>query len=258
MRAERNRTPWRRAGAALVIAIGALALGLAPAWGADEREFTSDFMVENCTWAWFGDQNPFFSLRPGKQNVLEGEEVNDEGETIEIQAIVTNLRQTKKITYTTPRGKRVTVVARVVEERESEDGELVEVSRNWFSRCVETGDIFYFGEEVDDYEDGEIVGHGGAWRAGRKGALPGIIMPGTFLLGARYFQEIAPGVALDRGENMRMGLEVETPAGTFGDCVEVLDSNALNPDSPGDIKVYCAGIGIVKDESLELVEVGHI
>ena len=40
-------------------------------------------------------------------------------------------------------------------------------------------------------EDGRIVSHEGAWRAGVDGAQPGLIMPGTFLLGSRYFQEIA-------------------------------------------------------------------
>ena len=55
-----------------------------------------------------------------------------------------------------------------------------------------------------------------------------------------------------------MGLTVETPAGTFHNCVEVIDTNELSPDSPGDAKVYCAGVGIVKDEDLELVERGRI
>ena len=181
MRAWRNPSAWCRAGVVLAVAIGALGPGLGPAWGADEREFTKEFRIDDCTWAWFGNQNPYFSLRRGNQNVLEGEEENDEGGTTLVQAIITNLEQTKRIAFRSPSGKRITVIARVVEERESEDGELVEVSRNWFARCVETGDIFYFGEEVDDYEDGEIVGHEGGWQAGKNGAVPGIIMPGTFL-----------------------------------------------------------------------------
>jgi hypothetical protein len=145
------------------------------------------------------------------------------------------------------------VETRVVEERESEDGELVEVSRNFWAFCVETGSIFYFGEDVDDYEDGEIVGHEGAWRAGEDGAEPGIIIPGTFLIGSRYFQEIAPGVAMDRAEHTAMGLTVETEAGIFEDCAEILDSSPFDPGSE-DRKVYCPGIGLVIDEDLELVE----
>ena len=33
------------------------------------------------------------------------------------------------------------------------------------------------------------------------------MMPGTFLLGAKYFQETAPPNAVDRGENVAMGLD---------------------------------------------------
>ncbi|HWM94151.1 MAG TPA: hypothetical protein VN493_25565 [Thermoanaerobaculia bacterium] len=63
------------------------------------------------------------------------------------------------------------------------------VSRNWYSRCRQTHDVFYFGEEVDIYEDGQIVRHEGAWEAGKNGSQPGII-PARFLLGARDYQEL--------------------------------------------------------------------
>jgi hypothetical protein len=222
-----------------------------------QAAFTTDFRPEDCTWRSRGTQNPFFSLRPGYQVVIEGEE-EDDGELIEIRAEITVLRATRRITFDAPGGATVSLKARVIEERESEDGELVEVSRNFFAICRETGDVFYFGEDVDDYEDGEIVGHGGAWLAGVNGAQPGIIMPGRFLLGSKYFQEVAPGVAMDRGRNVDMGIQIDTPAGTFDGCVAVLDSTALDPEAEGDLKIYCPGVGIVMDEILELVEYGIV
>jgi hypothetical protein len=234
---------WRFAFALAIL----LALPQASAWGA--AEFTTDFRLEDCTWSAWGRQNPYLSLRPGRQLVLEGEE---DGEELRVE--ITVLRELETISFQTANGVTLTVVARVVEEREFEDGEIVEVSRNWFARCVETSDIFYFGEEVDNYEDGVVVDHDGSWRAGVDDARPGLIMPGTFLLGARYFQEVAPGVAEDRGENVAMGLHVAVPAGSFDDCVRVDDTNALSPGKP-DIKVYCPGVGQVRDESLRLV--GH-
>ena len=48
------------------------------------------------------------------------------------------------------------------------NGELVEVSRNFYARCTQTGDIYYFGEDVDIYEDGVVVSHDGAWLAGKE------------------------------------------------------------------------------------------
>ena len=59
-------------------------------------------------------------------------------------------------------------------------------------------------------EDGKVVSHDGAWLAGRHGAEPGIIMPDSaFMLGQRYYQELAPGVALDRAEHVETDLEID-------------------------------------------------
>jgi hypothetical protein len=112
------------------------------------------------------------------------------------------------------------VETRVVREVETKDGELIEISRNFFAICNETGNVFYFGEEVDIYENGVIVSHEGAWRAGQNGAKPGVIMPGSPMLGARYFQEIASGVAMDRAEVMQLNAVVGTPAGIFQRCLK--------------------------------------
>jgi len=249
LESSRSRS-WRPC-LVLTVALAALL----PPSAARAVPFTEAFELERCTWSSKGDQNPYFSLQPGYQLVLEGEE-DDEGEVVEIFVRITVLHQKERITFTTPSGEELTVVARVVEEREFEDGEIVEVSRNWYARCVETGAIYYFGEEVDDYEDGELVSHGGAWRAGVDGALPGIMMPGTFLLGAKYYQEIAPGVALDRAKHVAMGLEVPTPAGTFQNCVGLMESNPLD-EGPGDGKVYCPGVGIVIDGLITLIDYGR-
>jgi len=226
-------------------AIFAAALTLpSAAWSEDA--FTTDFRIEDCELEADG-RNAYFSLIPGDQLVLTGE---DDGEEEVVQ--ITVLQQKRTITFTTERGKQIRVKARVVEEREWVDDELVEVSRNYFARCDQTGDVFYFGEAVDIYEDGEIVSHDGAWLAGIGGAQPGVIMPGSYLLGSRYFQERAPG-AMDRGEHTAMGLTVATPAGTFHDCVEVIETSPLEPGHES-LKRYCPGIGLVQDNDVLLEE----
>jgi hypothetical protein len=224
-----------------------LVLGRGAVQAQPDAAFTDDFRLEDCTFANEG-RNPYFSIEPGDRFRFEGEE---DGEAVVL--LIRVLGKTKNIRLTTESGDQLRVKARVVEEREWVDGELVEVSRNFFARCEETNDVFYFGENVDNYEDGEIANHNGTWLAGRDGALPGLIMPGTFLLGSRYFQEIAPGVALDRGENVAMGLDVEVPAGSFHGCVQVRETNSLEPGSEG-LKTYCPGVGLVIDEAAELVD----
>ncbi len=225
-----------------------LVLGSGVAVAQPATGFTADFPVDDCTFARDGGNDLFVSLHPGDFLRLEGE---DDGETVVL--VITALNKTRTIKFRTKDGEEVQVKARIVEERETVDGELVEVSRNFFARCVETNDVYYFGENVDIYEDGEIVSHDGAWLAGKAGALPGIIMPGTFLLGSRYFQEIAPGVALDRGENTTTGLEMDTPAGLFKNCVEVIETSPLEPGHESR-KVYCPDVGLVIDSSVELVD----
>ena len=229
--------------------LAALALALCVTTPLAAQEFTTDFDVERCTFASHGRQNPYFSLQPGDQVTLEGE---DDGEEIKVE--ITVKRGTKTITFRTPDGATKTVRARVVEEKEWKDGELAEVSRNWFARCIETNDVFYFGESVDFYEDGRISGHGGSWQAGVNGAQPGIIIPARFLLGARYFQEIASeDEAMDRAENVEMGLTVTAAGETFEDCVKVRETSPLEPGGES-FKVYCPGVGMVQDDEIVLTD----
>jgi hypothetical protein len=207
----------------------------------DDGEYTTNFRTENCTFSSEG-RNPFFILEPNYQLTLRGE--TDEG--AEAELIVTVLEETKEVDG---------IQTRVVEERESEDGELVEISRNFFAICEETNSVFYFGEEVDDYEDGQVVAHEGAWLAGEDDARAGIIMPGTILLGSRYHQEIAPDVALDRAEIVEDDEVLQTPADTFENVLVVRETTPLEPDED-ELKYHAEGVGIIQDETLKLEEFG--
>ncbi len=210
-----------------------------------DDDFTSDFAIDRCGFANSGGQNPYFSLQPGSRLVLEGD---DDGETLRLE--ITVLAATKTVEFVAPGGRAMRVVTRVVEEREWVDGELHEVSRNWLARCRQTNDVFYFGEEVDFYENGQIVDHHGSWEAGVDGAQPGILVPARFLLGARYYQELAPGIALDRAENVEMGLTLNLAGRRLRDCVAVAETSAL--ESGESAKVYCPGVGLVIDDDIEL------
>lgn len=199
--------------------------------------FTQTFYMERCTWSTTG-QNLFFSLNPGTRLVHEGDEDGEEA-----RLITTVFDKTKQVAG---------VPTRVIEERHYVNGELFEVSRNFYSLCRENNSVFYFGEEVDFYEDGQIIGHEGAWLAGVNGAKPGLYMPGLPLLGARYYQEIAPDAALDRAEIVSVTAAADVPAGSFEQCIETLETTPLEPGSES-IKVYCPDVGIVDDDGLVLV-----
>ena len=174
--------------------------------------------------------------------LYEGE---DDGE--EVTLLITVLKRTKMVD-----GVRCSIV----KEMEWKDGELFEISWNYFAICRKTKAIFYFGEDVDFFEDSEVVGHGGAWLSGENGAFFGLNMPGFPVLGARYFQEIAPEVALDRAEHVSLTAEVETEAGEFENCLSIVETNAVEPGDVA-VKFYAPGVGMVKDGSIELVEYGR-
>jgi hypothetical protein len=145
-----------------------------------------------------------------------------------------------------------TVVARVVEERETLDGELSEISRNYFANCWPSRDVYYFGEDVDIYKNGRVHAHEGAWRHGSNNAHFGLMMPGTPVVGMRHYQELAPKVAMDRVEIVSISARSTTPAGVFDNCLKARETTPLETFAR-ETKVYARGIGIVEDGSLKLV-----
>jgi len=268
MKRSNDGSGGRERAALALASVGLLALGLAVAsWaeiaksGSQQLLYTTDFRLGDCAWenddTADGLGNPYFPLVPGHFLRLEGEE--KKGEELRVEITVCEDACGGGAYGVAGDGTKVVdgVTTRVLREQEWEDGELAEVSFNYFARCTRNGGVFYFGEDVDDYDDGEISGHGGAWHAGVDGALPGLVMPGNFLVGSRYYQEIAPGVALDRGDNtaddLALDLEAFDPGPPFEDCVSVLESSGLSA-SDSSYKAYCPTLGLVIDDSIELVD----
>ena len=180
--------------------------------------------------------NEFFPLTPGTTLVLEGTE---DGELINVTIDVTS--------DTEPVGTVNTVV---VTETETIDGELAEISRNYYAQS-DTGAVCYFGEAVDNYEDGVVANNDGSWRADDAGNAPGIIMPATPAVGDIYNNEAAPGVAEDMSEIIALGEAISTTGGDFTDTVSAEDCNPLDREEP-ELKVYAIDTGIVFDNGIEL------
>ena len=197
--------------------------------------WTSDFSAEKADLGPNG-RNPYFILEPGYVLTLaDGDE----------QLVITVLDETKLVDG---------VQTRVVEERESKAGHLAEISRNFFAISRRTNGVYYFGEEVDIYKDGKVVKHEGAWLSGVKGARFGLYMPGLPLLGAKYYQEIAPGEAMDRGEIISVTETIKVAAGEFKNCLKTEDSSQI--EAAKEFKYYAPGVGLVQEEDLKLISHG--
>lgn len=187
-------------------------------------------------------RNRYFILEPGYQLVLEGKE-----ERRAVQLTITVLDEVKTVAG---------VETRVVEERETADGQLVEVSRNYCAIGARSHHVYYFGEDVDEYNGNQVV-HGGAWLAGVNGATFGILMPGEVKTGARYYQEKAPRVAMDRAENVSVSDEFTAPAGRFIHCLKVKETTPLEPGNV-EYKLHAPDVGLVQDGGLRLVRYGLV
>jgi hypothetical protein len=219
------------------LAIGLLLLG-APAPGAQTgKDWQSVFPVDKKTLGVKGS-NPYFILTPGYQLSYKNAADTD---------TVTVLNETKLIDG---------VETRVVEDRELKNGQLIELTHDYYAIDSATNDVYYFGEDVDVYRNGKVTGHEGAWRAGVKGAKFGLMMPGKPEAGQRFYEEQAPGVGMDRAEIVSDSERVSTPAGTFENCIQTLETSALEKDL-ADHKWYAAGVGPVKDGSMLLVRYGN-
>ena len=187
-------------------------------------------------------RNAYFVLEPGYQLVFAGKE---DGKQTDLT--ITVLDETLDLGG---------VSTRVVEERETAGGKLVEVSRNYFAFGVTTKHAYYFGEDVDMFKAGGKVTHEGSWREGRDGAKHGIALPGALKAGDRYYQERAPKIAMDRAEIVSIRETVKTPAGVFQNCLKTKETTPLEPGM--EYKLYAPEIGLVQDGKLKLVKHGFV
>jgi hypothetical protein len=203
-----------------------------------DGSWQEDFDIADCKMVSTGS-NPFFILEPGFEIVLESRTE---------KVIITVLDETELVDG---------IETRVVEEKEWKNGDLKETSRNFFAICEDTNDVYYFGEEVDMFSNGVLTSHGGQWLAGVDGARAGLIMPGEPNIGRKYYQEIAPGVALDRAEVISLDTVLVTPAGRFTNCLKTQEGTALNLLEK-EFKTYAPGIGLIQDQNLLLTSYGFV
>lgn len=191
--------------------------------------------------------NPWWSLLPGTTYVYEKD--SDEG-LERIEFMVTH--ETKRIL-----GVNCTVVHDVV----TLDGVLVEDTFDWLAQDV-NGNVWYFGELSFEYEQGELAGMSGSWKAGEGIAKPGIVMFAAPMVGDTYRQEFLLGEAEDAATVASFGESVNVPYGSFADCLRTEDFTPLQPEVL-EYKYYALGVGLVLEldpesgERTELVSIEY-
>ncbi len=130
-------------------------------------------------------------------------------------------------------------------------GQIHEVTRDYLAQNKTTGDVWYFWEEVDNYENGKIKDHAGTFIHGKDGTKVGIWMKSEQKIGDSYRQEYYKGEAEDMRDTVATGLTITTKLATYTDCVKVYDWTPLDTKSRK-YKTYCPQVGwLVLNEHLE-------
>jgi len=140
-------------------------------------------------------------------------------------------------------GQSVSTV--IVLDSAFENGALVEVAHDYIAQS-DAGDVYYFGEDVDIYTNGQITAHTGAWLFGTHTTKLGILMPAKPVAGQKFRAEDVPGITSEDDEVISTTESVTVPAGTFNNCVRIKE---VLSDGAVEYKVYAAGVGIVQEIS---------
>lgn len=151
------------------------------------------------------------------------------------------------------------VTCRVVRDTAWVNDQLAEETDDWYAQD-DDGNVWYMGEYSTAYEyddEGNLIGTStaGSWEAGVDGALPGWLMKANPLIGDSYYQEYYAGEAEDQAEVLSLSEAVSIDYGDFTDCLQTLESTALEPDVL-EHKYYAAGLGLIFIEE-ELDEEGN-
>jgi len=140
------------------------------------------------------------------------------------------------------------VEATVVRDTASLDGVLIEDTYDWYAQDT-AGNVWYFGEQVQNFERGKLSNTDGSWEAGVDGALPGIVMPAHPKTGDAYRQEYYRGQAEDMAKIIATGEHVTVPAGTYADAVVTREWSPLEPEVI-ERKSYAPGFGVVLEDDV--------
>ena len=185
----------------------------------DPSEFTTEI------------DNPYWPMKPGSRWVFR--ETDAEGTVSRV--VVTVLDKTKMIANG--------VEARIVHDQVTEGDQVVEDTYDWYAQDAE-GNLWYFGEDTTEYENGKPKTKEGSWEAGVDGALPGIIMPAEPQVGMTYREEYYKGHAEDGASIISTDALARVPYGRFEHGVQTRNFSGIEPDVIEE-KIYARGVGVV-------------
>jgi len=178
--------------------------------------------------------NPYLPLATLKQDILEGTE---DGKKIRVErTALTDKHKSFKIN-----GQMVE--AAVYEDRAWLNGELEEVATDYFAQD-DGGTVYYLGEDVDEYKQGKVTSHEGAWLLGQDTPTPGVLVPAHPKVGDKFKSEVVSRKIAESDVVISLSETVTVPAGTYQNCLKIEE----HPAGEGvEYKYYAPGVGVVRE-----------
>ncbi len=155
-------------------------------------------------------------------------------------------------TETTVTAKRRTIMGVstvVVRDRVFEGSALIEDTEDYYAQDL-AGNVWYFGEDTAECQDGKPGSRDGAWVGGVDGAQPGVVMLADARPDDRYRQEYLAGQAEDQARIVGTEPSVTVPAGTYANVLVTEEDTPLEPDVL-EQKVYASGVGLVEERTIK-------
>jgi hypothetical protein len=173
--------------------------------------------------------NPLFPISDLHSAILLG---NDEGHPLRIETVLL------------PEPKVIEVDGQPVETLVSQfvgylDGRIHEVALDWYAQD-DDGNVWYFGEDVFNYEDGVVADTDGTWIAGEDGP-PGMIMPADPHVGQAYRPENIPDFVFEEVVVKTVGLTVDGPRGPVDGAIVGTENHLL--EGHYEDKTFAPGYG---------------
>jgi hypothetical protein len=174
-----------------------------------------------------GIDNPLMPMVAGTIFIYEGEA---EGQP-----------ETNKVTITHQTKTILGVTCIVVADTVRVNGALAEATLDWYAQDT-VGNVWYFGEDSKEIENGIVISTEGSWEAGVDDAQPGIVMLANPDVGHTYRQEYLEDEAEDMAEVLSLNESVTVLYGSFQSC---LMTKEWTPLEPGIVehKYYKTGVG---------------
>jgi hypothetical protein len=182
--------------------------------------------------------NRFLPISDFHRCILRG---NDGGQRLRIVRI---LMDRTKVIHFHGRAVRAAVVRDTVRNLRSD--RRIEKTIDYFAQD-RRGGVHYLGEDVDEYPAGGGVTHEGQWRAGRRGAHPGLLMPAEPAVGRRFKSENAPPIAVEKDKVVAMNARQTVRGVRYRHVMKIREHATVPKPAEFETKTYAPGVGVITE-----------